>query len=122
MQGNFNYIVIFLILVSGLYGCFASNNLIKKIMSLSIFQSAILLFYISLGKVNGAGAPVLKCLNFEECPQILASPLPHILMLTAIVVGIATISVAFAIIIRLKKKYGTIDENEIILINEKEDE
>ena len=121
MQGFYNYLIITIILFTGLYGCFIANSFLKKTISLSIFQGAILLFFISLGKIANGKAPILECLDFSKCPENFASPLPHVLMLTAIVVGLATLAVALSLIIRIKNSYGSINETEVLNINLNED-
>ena len=116
MIANFNYIISLMIFIIGLYAMITSNNLLKKLLAMSIFQSAILLFFISMAKVHGAKIPILKCLDYSKCPEVYTNPLPHVLMLTAIVVGLATLSVGLAIIVRIKENLSSIDENEIAKI------
>lgn len=97
----------------GLYAIIAKDNLIKKIIGLNIFQTAIFLFFISLGAVKGGTAPIVS----EEMINkgyVYVNPLPHVLILTAIVVSVATTAVALSLIIRIYEQYGTIEENEII--------
>lgn len=113
MYGLYIYSVIILIFSMGLVGVFFSKSLFKKVVSMSIMQSSILLFFISLGKVKDARSPIYDCMEFSKCLSLFSGPLPHVLMLTAIVVGIATISVALALLIRIKKQFNTVDENEI---------
>jgi multicomponent Na+:H+ antiporter subunit C len=112
-----NYIVCFAIFLLSLYSIATSKNLLKKIISLAIFQSSVLLFFITMAKVSDAGAPILKCLDYNNCPNIYSNPLPHVLMLTAIVVGVAGLAVGIALIIRIDKSYGTIEEDEIKIID-----
>jgi len=106
---KFHYLFSFALLLIGLYAMMASHNLIKKVMGMSIFQTAVLLFYVSAGKVRGGTAPIIK-----EGAVLYDNPLPHTLMLTAIVVGVATAAVALSLVIRIYKEYGTIEENEIL--------
>lgn len=97
----------------GFYAIIAKDNLIKKIIGLNIFQTAIFLFFISLGAVKGGTAPIVS----EEIVQkgyVYVNPLPHVLILTAIVVSVATTAVALSLIIRMYEQYGTIEESEII--------
>jgi multicomponent Na+:H+ antiporter subunit C len=115
---NLNYIIAIFIFAAGLYITIVSNNLIKKLLGLAIFQTSVLLFYISMAKVTGGNIPVLKCLDYNLCPGLYTNPLPHVLMLTAIVVGVATLAVGLAIIIRIKQDFNTIDEEEIMRIEE----
>lgn len=113
MITNYNFLIAFTIFILGIFAIITSKNLIKKLLALGIFQASVLLFYVSLSKIHFAKIPILKCLNFDKCPEIYANPLPHILMLTAIVVGVASLAVGLAIIIRIKESLGTIDESEI---------
>ena len=112
MIENFNYITFVIMMISGLYVTISSQNLIKKLLGLSIFQTSVLLFYISLGFIKGGKIPVLKAGQ-----HLYHNPLPQVLMLTAIVVGVATISVGFALVIRIKQQFNSIEEN---VINAKE--
>jgi multicomponent Na+:H+ antiporter subunit C len=110
---KYNYWVFILLMMIGFYGIVAKNNLIKKIIGLNIFQTAIFLFFISLGAVRGGTAPIVD----EEIIRkgyVYANPLPHVLILTAIVVSVATTAVALSIVIRMYQEHGTIEENEII--------
>ena len=102
-----------MILVSGLFIMLTSDNLIKKIIGLSVFQSSVLVFYIALGKSKNGIVPIDICQSSESCNHIFSSPLPHVLMLTAIVVGFATMSVGLALIYQIKKEYDTVLESEI---------
>ncbi|MFV9875328.1 MAG: cation:proton antiporter subunit C [Rickettsiales endosymbiont of Dermacentor nuttalli] len=109
------YYIVITLFVSGIFGIIINSNLIKKIIALGIIQTAILLFFLTIGKVKGGQIPVLKCLNYEKCPEIYVNPVPQVLMLTAIVVGLATLSVALALIIRINETHKTIQEEEIPL-------
>lgn len=91
-------------MILGLYILINDKNLIKKMIGVSIFQASILLFYISLGYVKGSLSPILVT-NFN----LYSNPIPHVLMLTAIVVGIATFSVGLSIAVKIEEKYGTVD-------------
>lgn len=95
---NLNYNFSILLFCLGLYVVLASEDLIKKLLGLSLFQNAVLLFYISLGKIFNAQPPI--CIS---CDGLYSNPLPHVLMLTAIVVGITTLSLGFALIIKIRK-------------------
>ncbi|MCA8918494.1 MAG: cation:proton antiporter subunit C [Planctomycetes bacterium] len=106
----YNYWICIILMMVGFYGVIAKTNLIKKALSMSLFQTGVLVFYISIGKVDGGTGPVLDEANPEA---IYSNPLPHALMLTAIVVGVATLSVAMAIIVNIREQYGTIDERDI---------
>jgi multicomponent Na+:H+ antiporter subunit C len=102
--------------ILGLYTIVSAYNLFKKVAGLVVLQSGVLLFFISSGKVLKGKVPILECLNFNECPSLYTNPLPHVLMLTAIVVGFTTTSVACAIIIKIYKNFNTIEENELLKI------
>ncbi len=106
------------LMMTGLYIVISRHNLVKKVMGLSIFQVAVIMFYVAIGKVDGGTAPILV----EGAEDVLYSnPLPHVLMLTAIVVGIATTSLALALVIRIKEAYGTIEEDELALMDRSDD-
>mgnify|MGYP005831952925 CR=1 FL=1 len=110
---KYNYWISILIMLIGFYAIIAKENLIKKIIGLNIFQTAIFLFFISLGAVKGGTAPIVN----EEMVKkgyVYVNPLPHVLILTAIVVSVATTAVALSLIIRMYREYGTIEEGEII--------
>jgi len=106
--GLYNYWIVVALMMIGLYIVIAQGNLIKKIVGLGIFQTSVFIFYISIGKVDGGTAPILA----EGFSQY-SNPLPHVLILTAIVVGIATTALGLALIVRIKESYGSIEENEI---------
>lgn len=107
--GLFNYWVFAILLMAGFYAVVAKRNLVKKLMGLSIFQSAVFLLYITMDKVEGGTAPIL--LEGVE-DQLYSNPLPQVLILTAIVVGISTLALGLAIVVRIKEEYGTIEEDE----------
>lgn len=118
----FNYWIVIILMMAGLYIMIARHNLVKKLLGLSIFQTSIFYFYISLGKVTGGTAPIL-----EDGIQLYSNPLPHVLILTAIVVGVATTAVGLALIIRIHDSTGSIEEDdikrlELTLIKNKEEE
>ena len=106
--GLYNYWIVIVLMMIGFYIIIAHGHLIKKIVGLNIFQTSVFIFYISLGKVEGSTAPI-----WQENITLYSNPLPHVLILTAIVVGIATTALGLALTIRLKEAYGTIDEDEI---------
>ncbi len=108
--GLYNYWVFAVVLALGLYTAAAAPNLVKKLMGLSIFQSAVFLLYITMDKVEGGTAPILRAGVGE---QIYSNPLPQVLILTAIVVGISTLALGLAIVVRIKEEYGTIEEENI---------
>jgi multicomponent Na+:H+ antiporter subunit C len=117
---HYNYIAYILLTVVGLYAVLAKGNLVKKVIGLNILQTAVFLFYLSIGKVQGALAPIIWGGNEEHALKGVPyeNPVPHVLMLTAIVVGVSITAVALALIIRMKRAYGTIEEGEILAIDE----
>lgn len=96
----------------------ARHNLVKKIIGLSIFQTGIFYFFISLGKVDSGTAPIF--VNQQTGEAVYSNPLPHVLILTAIVVGVATMAVGLALIVRLYESYGSIEEDDIRKIEQKD--
>ena len=119
MRSLFNYEVFILLMMIGFYTIIARGNLVKKIMGLNIFQTSVFIFYISLGKIIGGTAPILVGDHGEGggAEHVLYSnPLPHVLILTAIVVGVATTAVGLALVVRIKEAYGTIEQDEITAI------
>ena len=97
---------------------FSRGNLVKKVVGLNIFQVSVFMFYISIGKVTGGTPPILP-IDLQVDPDVVYSnPLPHVLILTAIVVGVATTSLALALIVRIREEYGTIEEDEILAIEQ----
>ena len=111
LLGYFNYWVFAIVLTVGLYTVIAKGNLIKKLIGLSIFQSAVFLMYITMDKVEGGTAPIIQK-GMEG--QVFSNPLPQVLILTAIVVGVSTLALGLAIVVRIKECYGTIEEDEIL--------
>jgi multicomponent Na+:H+ antiporter subunit C len=108
--GLYNYWVFAVLLMIGLYTVMSKANLIKKLIGMSIFQSAVFLLYITMDKVEGGTAPILKP---GVDGQIYSNPLPQVLILTAIVVGVATLALGLAIVVRISESYGTIEEDEV---------
>lgn len=108
---KYNYWIYIILMMIGLYAVIVKKNLIKKIIGLNIFQTAVFLFYISIAKVKDATAPI-----FMKGAHIYENPLPHVLILTAIVVSVSTTAVALAIIILIKNAYGTVEEDKIMEI------
>jgi multicomponent Na+:H+ antiporter subunit C len=107
--GLFNYWVVIILMMTGFYIVISRRNLIKKVIGLSIFQTSVFLLYITMGKRAGGTAPILEHGNLENY----TNPLPSVLILTAIVVGVATTSVALALIVRIREAYGTVEEDDI---------
>ena len=140
---HYNYIVVVILMMTGLYVVFASSNMIKKLVGLSIFQTSVFLLYISIGKVSGGQPPIIDPSEFitdhgnghaaeliggtahgdvvdaghvattHIGDVIYSNPLPHVLILTAIVVGVATLAIGLALVVRIRETYGTIEEDEI---------
>lgn len=105
---HYNYWIVILLMMIGFYIVITHANLIKKLLGLSIFQTSVFILYISMGKVIGGTAPIL-----DEGLRLYSNPLPHVLILTAIVVGIATTALGLALAVRLREAYGSIEEDEI---------
>lgn len=103
----YNYWVVVFLMMAGFYIVISANNLVKKVVGLNIFQTSVFMLYISMGKVSGGTAPIVA----EGVTQY-SNPLPHVLILTAIVVGVATTAVGLSLIVRIKRAYGTVEENE----------
>ena len=106
--GLFNYWVVIVLMMLGFYIVIAHGNLVKKIVGLTIFQTAVFIFYISMANIEGGSAPILV----EGVSQY-SNPLPHVLILTAIVVGIATVALGLALAVRINEAYGSIEEENI---------
>ena len=106
---HFSYAVTIFLMVAGLFIVIARGNLIKKLVGLGIFQTSVYLLYIAPGKLIGGTAPIL-----DEHFKLYSNPLPHVLILTAIVVGVATLALGLALVVRIREAYGTIEEDEIL--------
>ena len=108
--GLFNYWVVIFLMMAGFYTLIARGNLIKKIIGLNIFQTSVFMLYITMGKIAGGTAPI-----FVEGQEdvVYSNPIPHVLILTAIVVGVATTAVGLALVVRIREAYGSIEEDEI---------
>lgn len=107
--GLYSYWVVIVLMMAGLYIMTARYNLVKKIIGLGVFQTSIFYLYITIGKVSGGTAPIL----LDDTQIVYSNPLPHVLILTAIVVGVATSAVALALIVRIYEAYGTIEDDEL---------
>ena len=114
IAGHYDYWFIIVLLMIGMYGMILKRNLVKKLIGMTIFQAAIILFYISSSIKAGATVPIFSEQITNGDPSNYINPLPHALMLTAIVVGVATVGVAFALLVLIHKRYNTLDENDII--------
>ena len=112
---HYNYWAAIIIMMIGLYMVISHTNLVKKVAGLNIFQTAVFLLYISIGVVAGGTVPIAA-----QGFAVYSNPLPHVLMLTAIVVGVATTALAFALIVRIKEAYGSVEEDEIFDQDEKQ--
>lgn len=113
MLSNITYITSIIIFTSGLYITQVSDSYLRKMIGLCILQTGVLIFYIALSKVKEGINPILECLDYEKCPSIFTNPLPHVLMLTAIVVGLATLSVGLSLVYRIFENFGTHSEIEV---------
>lgn len=105
---HYNYWIVIFLMMVGFYIVITANNLVKKIVGLNIFQTSVFMMYISFGKITGGSAPILA-----DGIDTYSNPLPHVLILTAIVVGVATTAVGLSLIIRIKRAYGSVEENEL---------
>lgn len=128
---QYNDAIVIVLMMTGLYVVFSSRNLIKKLVGLSLFQTSVFLLYITIGKVEGGQPPILiedkKGGAYAEIETVkvaagdgayvvdalYSNPLPHVLILTAIVVGVATLAIGLALVVRIREVYQTIEENEI---------
>lgn len=117
--GIYNYWIYIFLMMVGFYGVIAKKNLIKQAISLGLFQTGIFLFYISMAVVEGGTAPIWKAEGSIKIPDPFAdpplydNPLPHVLILTAIVVSVSILAVALALIINIRRAYGTIEYDKI---------
>lgn len=110
--GHFAYFVTVFLMVAGLFIVIARDNLIKKLIGLGIFQSSVYLLYIAPGKLVGGTAPILA-----DAYTVYSNPLPHVLILTAIVVGVATLALGLALVVRIREAYDSIEEDEILALD-----
>ncbi|MBC8338749.1 MAG: cation:proton antiporter subunit C [Alphaproteobacteria bacterium] len=106
--GLMNYWIVVFLMMTGFYIVIAQDNLVKKIVGLNIFQVSVFVFYITMGKIKGGTAPILA-----DGTEIYSNPLPHVLILTAIVVGVATTALGLAFVVRIRDAFGTIEDDEI---------
>ena len=114
--GHMNYWLFIVLMMTGLYIVVAKGNLVKKIVGLNIFQTSVFMLYISVGKITGGTAPIFPTDMDIDPDVVYSNPLPHVLILTAIVVGIATTSLGLALIVRIREEFGTIEEDGIYQI------
>jgi len=108
--GGVNHWITVFLIMAGLYIIVSKSNMIKKLVGLSIFQTSVYLLYISPGKIIGGTAPIII---EGQSDQLYSNPLPHVLILTAIVVGVATLALGLALVVRINEAYGSIEEYEI---------
>ena len=111
--GLINYWVVIVLMMVGFFVVVARGNLVKKIVGLNVFQGSVFVLYISAGKVTGGTAPIIEA-GFE----VYSNPLPHVLILTAIVVAVATTALGLALVVRIQEAYGTVEEDEIRRLDE----
>jgi multicomponent Na+:H+ antiporter subunit C len=109
LGGHFTYFITVFLMMAGLFIVIARGNLIKKLVGLSIFQTSVYLLYIAPGKLVGGTAPILS-----DAFSVYSNPLPHVLILTAIVVGVATLALGLALVVRIREAYGSIEEDDIL--------
>ena len=108
LVGHYNYWIVIFLMMAGFYIVIAQGNLVKKIVGLNIFQASVFLLFISMGNVEGGTAPIIM-----EGVTRYSNPLPHVLILTAIVVGVATTALALALVVRINEAYRSVEEDEI---------
>jgi multicomponent Na+:H+ antiporter subunit C len=113
IQTHYSYWMCFLLLSIGLYGVLLKQNLMKKVIGLTIFQTSIILLYIIIAYKDGGTVPIYSQEAYGTDAAAYINPLPHALMLTAIVVGVATVGVALALLTRVYESFGTLDESEL---------
>ena len=107
--GIWNYWIVFLLMMIGLFLVIGRKNFLKKIVGLTIFQTSVFLLYITFGKIKGGTPPILN----NAIDTIYSNPLPHVLILTAIVVGVATTALGLSLVLRINSEYGSIEEDDI---------
>lgn len=137
---SYHYAIVIILMMTGLYVVFSSRNLIKKLVGLSVFQTSVFLLYITIGKVSGGQPPILVDTHSDKSDYgdkteaalnavagggdsvggaqhgvevLYSNPLPHVLILTAIVVGVATLAIGLALVVRIREVYGSIEEDVI---------
>ena len=107
--GHYNYWIFIILMMCGFYVVISSGNLVKKLVGLNIFQTSVFILYISMGKIIGGTAPIVL-----DKAVVYSNPMPHVLILTAIVVGVATLALGLALAVRIREAYGSIEEDEIL--------
>ena len=111
---HYHYAITVFLMMAGLYIVVARGNMVKKLVGLSIFQTSVYLLYIAPGKLVGGTAPIIS-----DKFTVYSNPLPHVLILTAIVVGIATLALGLALVVRIREAYGSAEEDEILAQDER---
>ena len=109
---SWNYLIVICLMMGGLFIVISQNNLVKKLVGLAIFQTSVFLFYITVGKMAGGTAPIL----IDSADVAYSNPLPHVLILTAIVVGVATTALGLALVLRIHAAFGSIEDDEVLTI------
>lgn len=110
LLSHWHYLLVIVLMMMGLYIVIVHPNLVKKMIGLNLFQVSVIMLYVAMGKVKGGTAPIL----IEGAPDtVYSNPIPHVLMLTAIVVGVATTAVGLALVIRIRDAYGTQEDDEL---------
>ena len=107
---SWNYLIVICLMMGGLFIVISQNNLVKKLVGLAIFQTSVFLFYITVGKMAGGTAPIL----IDSADVAYSNPLPHVLILTAIVVGVATTALGLALVLRIHAAFGSIEDDEVL--------
>ena len=113
IASHYAYAVTIFLLVAGLFIVIARGNLVKKLIGLGVFQTSVYLLYVAPGKLIGGTAPIV-----DPAFKVYSNPLPHVLILTAIVVGVATLALGLALVVRIRESYDTIEEDEILAADE----
>ena len=108
IAGLYNYWIVILLMMTGFYVVISSGNLVKKIIGLNVFQASVFILYISVGKMAGGRVPIQ-----QEGVSDYSNPLPHVLILTAIVVGVSTTALGLALVVRIREAYDSVEEVEI---------
>jgi len=115
LLGHYNYWIVIVLMMTGFYTVIARPNLVKKIIGLFIFQTSVFILFISMAKIEGGTAPIIT-----EGISVYSNPLPHVLILTAIVVSLATTALGLALVVRIREAYGTINEDDIHVQDEED--
>ena len=119
---HFNYWIVIVLMMIGMYTVISRGHLLKKVIGLNIFQTSVFILYISIGYIEGGTVPIVAAQVVGNTGDVVyANPLPHVLILTAIVVGVSTTALALALIIRIRDAYGTLEENDILKLDQDSD-